>query len=78
MRLGISPNTFAIPYGQSKNWPAQAQQAAMEAGYDIVYAQAEETRPAGTIPRTFVTRFDSNRVFRALLRGAYDPWEEWY
>ena len=44
---------------------------------NCLYAQAEETRPSGTIPRTFVTRFDGDRIFNALLRGAYDQWEEW-
>jgi len=76
-RLGLSPVTFAIPYGQSMNWPHTASEIAHEAGYDIIYAQAEGTRPAGTVPRTFVTRFDSDRIFNALLRGAYDRWEEW-
>jgi peptidoglycan/xylan/chitin deacetylase (PgdA/CDA1 family) len=76
-RLGVSPLTFAIPYGQSMNWPGAASEIAREAGYDILYAQAEDTRPGGTIARTFVTRFDGDRIFKALLRGAYDRWEEW-
>ena len=76
-RLGFAPTTFAIPYGQSTNWPAAACEIAREAGYETVYAQAEETRPSGTIPRTFVTSFDRDRIFKALLRGAYDNWEEW-
>jgi peptidoglycan/xylan/chitin deacetylase (PgdA/CDA1 family) len=75
--LGVTPNSFAIPLGQSMNWPAAAAEAAREAGYDIIYAQAEDTRPSGTTPRTFVTRFDGDRVFKALLRGAFDRWEEW-
>jgi peptidoglycan/xylan/chitin deacetylase (PgdA/CDA1 family) len=77
-RLGVAPKSFAIPYGQSKNWPALAAQAARNTGYELVYAQAEETRPAGTVPRTFVTKVDGDRIFKALLRGAYDRWEEWY
>lgn len=76
-RLGFAPTAFAIPYGQSMNWTAAADEIAREAGYETVYAQAEETRPSGTVPRTFVTRFDSDRIFDALLRGAYDRWEEW-
>jgi peptidoglycan/xylan/chitin deacetylase (PgdA/CDA1 family) len=76
-RLGFAPTAFAIPYGQSMNWPAAANTIARDAGYGTVYAQAEETRPSGTIARTFVTRFDSDRIFNALLRGAYDRWEEW-
>jgi len=76
-RVGLAPTTFAIPYGQSMNWPPAAAAAAREAGYDIVYAQAEETRPAGTIARTFVTYFDHDRIFKAILGGAYDRWEEW-
>lgn len=76
-RLGFAPTDFAIPYGQSMNWAAAASEIAHEAGYQTVYAQAEETRPSGTVPRTFVTCFDSDRIFNALLRGAYDRWEEW-
>jgi len=76
-RMGAAPTTFAIPLGQSANWTAACADAAREAGYEIVYAQAEETRPAHTVARTFVTRFDDQRIFRALLRGAYDEWEEW-
>jgi peptidoglycan/xylan/chitin deacetylase (PgdA/CDA1 family) len=76
-RLGFAPNTFAIPYGQSMNWPLAAGRVARDTGYDTIYAQAEETRPRNTVPRTFVTRFDRDRIFGALLRGAYDHWEEW-
>jgi len=76
-KLGFAPETFAIPLGQSMNWPAAAAQAAREAGYKIVYAQAENTRPKGTVARTFVTQFDGDRNFKALLGGAYDNWEEW-
>lgn len=76
-RLGVAPTAFAIPLGQSMNWPPEASEFAREAGYEIVYAQAEETRPRGTVPRTFVTCFDNGRIFPALLRGAYDRWEEW-
>jgi peptidoglycan/xylan/chitin deacetylase (PgdA/CDA1 family) len=77
-QLGIDPQTFAVPYGQSGNWPSIAAAAAREVGYSTVYAQAETTRPTGTVARTFVTRFDSDVVFRALLAGAYDSWEEWF
>ena len=42
-----------------------------------MFAQAEETRPAETVARTFVTRWDGDRVFRAALGGAFDRWEEW-
>jgi peptidoglycan/xylan/chitin deacetylase (PgdA/CDA1 family) len=77
-RLGVEPASFAIPYGQSMNWPALAARAAREVGYETVYAQAEETRPTGTVPRTFVTSYDGERIFRALLRGAFDRWEEWF
>jgi len=76
-RLGFAPESFAIPFGQSDNWNAEADEAARAAGYSIIYAQAEETRPPGTVPRTFVTHFDDDRIFKALLRGAYDRWEEW-
>lgn len=77
-RLGFRPTEFAVPFGQSRNWPAAARTAAAEAGYEVVYAQAEDTRPPGTVARTFVTRVDHDRTFTALLRGAYDRWEEWY
>jgi peptidoglycan/xylan/chitin deacetylase (PgdA/CDA1 family) len=76
-RLGFAPATFAIPLGQSMNWTPAAAAAARAVGYDIIYAQAEETRAAGTVARTFVTQFDDDRIFKALLRGAYDHWEEW-
>jgi len=76
-RLGFAPDSFAIPLGQSANWTEAAGQAAFSAGYRFVYAQAEDTRPKNTIPRTFVTAFDRDFIFRALLRGAFDNWEEW-
>jgi len=76
-RLGYKPEVFAIPFGQSMNWSAIADAAARQAGFTTIYAQAEETRPANTIPRTFVTHFDDDRIFKALLAGAYDRWEEW-
>lgn len=76
-RLGFAPTTFAIPLGQSMNWTPAAGDLALKAGYEVIYAQAENTRPADTVARTFVTRFDNDRIFRALLQGAYDNWEEW-
>ncbi len=76
-RLGIRTTSFAIPFGQSMNWPEAAARAARAVGYDVIYAQAEETRPGDTVARTFVTRFDGERIFRALLEGAFDRWEEW-
>lgn len=76
-RLGFAPSVMAIPFGQSANWTDVADRVAREVGFETIYAQAEETRPLGTIPRTFVTHFDDDRIFKALLRGAYDRWEEW-
>ena len=76
-RIGIEPTSFAIPLGQSHNWTATAQSAARAAGYERIYAQSEERRHPGTIARTFITRFDSDRVFSAALAGAFDGWEEW-
>ena len=76
-RLGIRPASFAIPMGQSQNWTAANTDAAREAGYTTIYAQAEDTRPKQTVARTFVTSWDSDRVFRAALGGAFDRWEEW-
>jgi peptidoglycan/xylan/chitin deacetylase (PgdA/CDA1 family) len=77
-RLGLAINCFAIPFGQSKNWTAFAQCAAVQAGYELIYSQAENTRPLGTIARTFVTSMDDDQIFNALLEGAFDNWEEWY
>lgn len=77
-RLGIETTEFAIPFGQSGNWPAFAQQVALDAGYDTIYAQSVERRCPGTIARTFVTKFDDDRIFTAALNGAFDRWEEWF
>lgn len=76
--LGAPVTQFAIPLGQHKNWTADAAQAAEQAGYSMVFAQADQTRPDATIPRTFVTRHDTKRVFHAALGGAYARWEEWF
>lgn len=76
-RLGFAPETFAIPLGQSNNWREEARKAATDAGYSIIYAQAEATRPNGTVPRTFITQFDGDRIFKAVLKGKFDRWEEW-
>ncbi len=76
-RTGISTSLFAIPMGQSGDWTLQADQLAKEAGYISVFAQSMNLRPQGTIPRTFITRFDTDVVFSAALRGSFDNWEEW-
>jgi peptidoglycan/xylan/chitin deacetylase (PgdA/CDA1 family) len=76
--LGVETDEFAIPLGQSSNWTEAAGLAAAEAGYSKVYAQCVNTRPKGTIARTFITRIDRPMLFRAALAGAYDSWEEWY
>jgi peptidoglycan/xylan/chitin deacetylase (PgdA/CDA1 family) len=75
--LGFTPDVFAIPFGQSKNWNSETDHIARSVGFKTIYSQAEETRPAGTVPRTFITHFDDDRIFKAALRGAYDHWEEW-
>ncbi len=75
-RLGVDVDSFAIPYGRSINWSSDLSSLAASVGYGHVYAQAVDTRAAGTVARTFVTRFDSPRVFRAALEGAFDSWEE--
>ena len=77
-RIGIAPDTFAIPFGQSKDWTDDSDEIAREVGYKTIYAQAEETRYEGTVPRTFVTKFDSDYIYRAILNGKFDNWEEWY
>jgi peptidoglycan/xylan/chitin deacetylase (PgdA/CDA1 family) len=76
--LGLETDEFAIPLGQSRNWSRAAGQAAAEAGYRTVYAQSVDTRPEGTVARTFITRIDRPMLFRAALAGAYDNWEEWF
>jgi peptidoglycan/xylan/chitin deacetylase (PgdA/CDA1 family) len=76
-RTGIVTTSFAIPFGQSMNWSAGAHVAATEAGYESVYAQSVLKRPPGTVPRTFITRGDERRNFKAALEGAFDAWEEW-
>ncbi|MFN0093446.1 MAG: polysaccharide deacetylase family protein [Dehalococcoidia bacterium] len=77
-RVGISVSEFAIPFGQSRDWSGAAMAAAAEAGYERVYAQSVDRRWPGTVPRTFITRFDDDRIFRAALEGRFDRWEEWY
>jgi peptidoglycan/xylan/chitin deacetylase (PgdA/CDA1 family) len=76
-RTGILTTSFAIPLGQSMNWSTAARAAAKEAGYEFVYAQSVLKRPPGTVPRTFITRGDDRRTFKAALEGAFDAWEEW-
>jgi peptidoglycan/xylan/chitin deacetylase (PgdA/CDA1 family) len=76
-RTGIRTTAFAIPMGQSMNWTAYAHAAAREAGYEFVYAQSVLKRSPGTVPRTFITRGDDRRTFKAALEGAFDGWEEW-
>jgi peptidoglycan/xylan/chitin deacetylase (PgdA/CDA1 family) len=77
-RLGIDVDEFAIPFGQSRDWNERAAKAASDAGYTRVYSQAEDSRFPGTIARTFITRWDNDRVFGAALSGAFAAWEEWY
>ena len=74
--LGAAPEAFAIPFGRAADWTPAAQAAALDAGYTTIWSASERRRPAGTVPRTFITRCDSDRRFRAALRGAYDDWEE--
>jgi peptidoglycan/xylan/chitin deacetylase (PgdA/CDA1 family) len=76
-RTGIRASAFAIPMGQSMNWSSEAEVAARDAGYELVYAQSVLKRPPATVPRTFITRGDNRRIFKAALRGAFDSWEEW-
>jgi peptidoglycan/xylan/chitin deacetylase (PgdA/CDA1 family) len=76
--LGVETSEFAIPMGQARNWNPAAAQAAAGADYTTVYAQCVNSRPEGTIARTFITRIDRPVLFRAALAGAYDNWQEWY
>lgn len=75
-RIGVHVDAFAIPFGQSSNWRYGLSELARSLGYLTIYAQAVDTRTEGTVSRTFVTRFDRERVFRAALEGAFDAWEE--
>jgi peptidoglycan/xylan/chitin deacetylase (PgdA/CDA1 family) len=75
-RIGVEVDAFAIPFGQSRNWREDLSPLARSLGYTTIYAQAVDTRTEGTVSRTFVTRFDDQRVFRAALEGAFDQWEE--
>jgi peptidoglycan/xylan/chitin deacetylase (PgdA/CDA1 family) len=77
-RLGIEVDDFAIPMGQSRDWTTHAAKAAVDAGYNLVYSQADDGRFPGTVARTFITRWDNPMVFRAALAGVYASWEEWY
>jgi peptidoglycan/xylan/chitin deacetylase (PgdA/CDA1 family) len=76
-RLGRQPDEFAIPLGQSSDWNAESTAAALAAGYTRIYAQTERDSRGRTIPRTFITRWDNDRVFAAALAGRFDRWEEW-
>lgn len=76
-RLGVRCDALAVPYGVTSSWSPQMAALAAEAGYLRVYAQSEDIRPPGTAPRSFVTSFDGDANFRALLCGAYDRWQEW-
>jgi peptidoglycan/xylan/chitin deacetylase (PgdA/CDA1 family) len=73
---GVAIDTFAIPFGQSGDWSEECSAIAADAGYRVVYAQAVDSRWPGTVPRSFVTGFDDDRVFQAVLDGAFDRWEE--
>lgn len=75
-RIGLEVDSFAIPFGQSQNWRRDLTDLARSLGYRTIYSQAVDTRTGGTVPRTFITRFDSDRIFRAALEGAFDRWEE--
>lgn len=77
-RLGSHSSVFAVPMGGATNWSAATQRAATEAGYTAVLAQAEDRRPPGTVGRSFVSRDDAPWVFRAMLSGAFDRWQEWF
>ncbi|MGE3268760.1 MAG: polysaccharide deacetylase family protein [Chloroflexota bacterium] len=77
-RLGIDAAEFAIPFGRARDWSDEAHAIALEAGYQTIYAASENRRARGTVPRTFITGVDNDRVFRGVLEGAFDEWEEWF
>ena len=74
--LGEVPADFAIPLGTSRNWTPAAHDAALAAGHVRIWAQSEDLRSPGTLPRSFVAAHDTVAMFTALLEGAYDDWEE--
>ena len=75
-RIGRPVSSFAIPFGQSRNWAPRWTELARDAGYEVVYAQTVAARLPGTVARTFVTGYDRAGIFRAALGGAFDRWEE--
>ncbi len=75
-RIGISTNEFAIPLGLAGDWTDHAQTAAHDAGYDFIYSQSADKRFPGTVARTFIGRFDDERIFGAAMNGAFDRWDE--
>lgn len=77
-QLGSVPSLFAIPFGRGRDWDEEFSALAREAGYTAVLAQSEERRPMGTVGRSFICRYDSPGVFRAVLEGRFDGWEEWF
>jgi hypothetical protein len=77
-RTGEVPVDFAIPFGIGRTWSPAATAAALAAGYERIYAQAEDRRPSGTIGRSFITRYDGDALFLATLEGAFDRWYEWF
>lgn len=63
---------FFTDYSMSKTELARALEERgfdHDAGYSIVCTQAEEARPKGTIPHTFVTNFDGDRIFKSVLKA---------
>ncbi len=75
---GVEADEFAIPFGQARHWGETAHRLAAEVGYSTVYAHTVNNRYAGTVARTYITRVDRPRQFRAALAGAYDDWDEWF
>ena len=76
--LGVTPRVFAIPFGRRRDWDGESSLLARAAGYEVVLAQSEERRPAGTLARSFVARYDGPAEFRGMLEGRLDGWEEWF
>jgi peptidoglycan/xylan/chitin deacetylase (PgdA/CDA1 family) len=77
-QLGVVPTLFAIPFGRGRDWDGQSTALAQEVGYTAILAQSEHRRPVGTVGRSFISRFDGPGVFRAVLEGRFDGWEEWF
>lgn len=66
-RTGLVADSFAIPYGGPEHWSRCCTELARAVGYGFIYGGGPDA-----VPRTLVSRYDTDRVFRAALEGAFD------